>query len=53
MLNNDAKSNALGRRRPKDKPEMDATLPSYLRRTQRRPNLVRSYFQERHVRYAA
>ena len=53
MLNNDAKSNALGRRRPKDKPEMDADLRSYLRSTQRRPDVVRSFFQERHVRYAA
>ena len=53
MLNNDAKSNTLGRRRPKDKGEMDADLRSYLRSTQRRPDLVRSFFQERHVRYAA
>jgi transposase len=53
MLNNDVKSNALGRRRPKDRPEMVANLRSYLRSTQRRPDVVRSFFQEEHVRYAA
>lgn len=53
MLNNDVKSNALGRRRPNDKPEMIADLRGYLRSTQRRPDIVRSYFQEEHVRYAA
>ena len=53
MLNNDVKSNALGRRRPKDRPEMVADLRSYLRSTQRHPDVVRSFFQEEHVRYAA
>lgn len=53
MLNNDVKSNALGRRRPRTKPEMVADVRSYLRSTQKRPELVRNYFNEEHVRYAA
>jgi transposase len=53
MLNNDVKSNSLGRRRPKNKPDMIADVRAYLRSTQRRPDVVRSYFQEEHVRYAA
>ena len=32
---------------------MDADLRSYLHSTQRRPDVVSSVFQERHVRYAA
>ena len=53
MLNNDVKSNALGRRRPSNKAEMVADLRRYLRSTQKRPYIIRSYFQEEHVRYAA
>lgn len=53
MLNNDVKSNAVGRRRPKDQPEMLADVRGYLRGTQRRPQIVQAYFQEEHVRYAA
>ena len=53
MLNNDVKSNALGRRRPATKAEMVADVRSYLRSTQKRPDIVRNYFNEEHVRYAA
>jgi len=53
MLNNDVKTNALGRRRPRNEAEMVADLRGYLRSTQRRPDIVRAYFQEQHVRYAA
>lgn len=53
MLNQDVKSNALGRQRPKDKDDMIDTVRSYLRSTQRRPDIVRNYFREKHVRYAA
>jgi transposase len=52
-LNNDVKSNAIGRQRPADKPELIANLETYLRDTQRRPNIVRSYFQAEPVQYAA
>jgi len=53
LLNQDVKSNALGRRRPSDQDEMVADVRSYLRSTQRRPDIVRNYFHERHVQYAA
>jgi transposase len=53
LLNNDVKSNAIGRRRPHDLVEMKAEARSYLRSRQRQPAVVRSYFAEEHVRYAA
>jgi transposase len=53
LLNQDVKVNAVGRSRPRDLNEMEADVRSYLRRTQGRPAIVRSYFQERHVLYAA
>ena len=53
LWNQDLKSNALGRRRPATKPEMATDVRSYARSTQRRPEVVRSYFREEHVRYAA
>ena len=52
-LNNDVKTNAIGRRRPASKPELLSNLECYLRDTQRRPNIVRSYFRAEPVRYAA
>lgn len=53
LLNQDVKSNAAGRQRPRDQAEMIATVRSYVRSTQRRPDVVRAYFREEHVRYAA
>jgi transposase len=53
MLNNDVKSNALGRKRPKDEKEMIRGARSYLRKRQRHPEVVRRYFHEESVRYAA
>lgn len=53
LLNQDVKSNALGRRRPRDREEMIGDVRSYLWGTQKRPEIVRNYFKERHVQYAA
>jgi transposase len=53
LLNQDVKSNALGRQRPENQQEMMAMARSYLRSTQQRPDIVRNYFQEEHVRYAS
>ena len=53
LLNQDVKSNAVGRRRAKDKPDLMANVRGYLRSTQKMPDIVRSYFLEKHVRYAA
>jgi transposase len=52
-LNNDVKTNAVGRQRPATKPELIANLQEYLRGTQRRPNIIRNYFQAEPVQYAA
>jgi transposase len=52
-LNQDVKSNALGRRRPNNQSEMIDNLRSRLRSTQRQPHKVKSYFQHPDVNYAA
>ena len=52
-LNNDVKSNAVGRQRPADQSEMIAQVRSYLRQTQGRPEIVRNYFNHEDVAYAA
>ena len=52
-LNNDVKSNAVGRQRPADQWEMIAQVRSYLRQTQGRPEIVRNYFNHEDVAYAA
>ncbi len=53
MLNQDVKSNALGRERPASRTELIQRVRSYLHRRQRQPHIVRRYFEECHVRYAA
>ena len=53
MLNQDVKSNAVGRRRPHTQAELITNVRAHLHSRQRQPRLVRQYFQEPHVRYAA
>ena len=53
LLNNDVKSNAVGRERARNLPEMESNTRRYLRSTQRQPDIVRSYFHKESVRYAA
>lgn len=52
-LNQDVKSNSVGRRRARDADELIANVRSYLRETQRNPTIVASYFHAESVRYAA
>src|SRR3954449_8592083 len=52
-LNQDAKTNALGKRRPTDVHQLKADVRRFLRSAQRTPARVARYFHERHVRYAA
>ena len=47
------KSNALGRRRPQDRDELINTVRSYLRSTQKQPQIVTNYFKQVDVSYAA
>lgn len=53
LLNQDVKTNAVGRQRPNDQPEMLQQVRSYLRSTQHRPQIVRNYFKHQDVHYAA
>ena len=53
LLNQDVKSNAQGRRRPNNQTEMIGNVRSYLRSTQKQPHIVKAYFHEQYVRYAA
>jgi len=53
LLNQNVKTNVPGPLGPGDPAEMPGDARAYLRRTQKQPRLVRRYFPERHVRYAA
>jgi transposase len=53
LLNHDVKANAVGRKRAKSKGEMMDNVRSHLRRRQRQPNVVKCFFREEHVAYAA
>ena len=52
-LNQDVKSNAVGRRRPHTQEEMVRNVRSYLYSRQRRPQIIKRYFEAESVRYAA
>ena len=53
LLNQDVKSNSVGRRRARNQQELLSNVRGYLRSRQRKPHVVRQYFQEKHVQYAA
>jgi transposase len=52
LLNQDLKTNSLGRRRPDSQQELIDDTRAYLRSTQRSPRLVARYFDGKHVSYA-
>lgn len=52
FLNNDVKANAVGRRRATSRADMIADVRGYLHSTQKRPEVVRSFFQAPSVQYA-
>jgi transposase len=52
-LNQDVKTNALGKRRPVNVTQLKTDVRRFLRSAQRTPAKVARYFHERHVRYAA
>ena len=52
-LNQDVKTNAVGRQRPADQHEMIDNGRRYLWSTQRQPEIVANYFQHEDVAYAA
>ena len=53
LLNQDVKTNALGKSRPANMAEMIATVRSHLHRRQKQPRVIKNLFLEKHVRYAA
>lgn len=53
LLNQDVKTNTLGKSQPTNKAGMVASLRSHLHRRQKQPHVIRNLFQEKHVRYAA
>jgi transposase len=53
LLNQDVKSNAVGRRRAGNQKELISNVRNYLRNRQQQPHIIKQYFQEKHVRYAA
>lgn len=53
LLNHDVKANAVGRKRAKTKSEMMENIRRHLRRRQRQPEVVRRFFHEKHIAYAA
>jgi transposase len=52
FLNNDVKSNAVGRQRASSRGELVANVRGYLRSTQQRPDIVQKYFHAKSVQYA-
>lgn len=53
LLNHDVKANAVGRKRAKTKVEMIENVRRHLRRRQRQPAVIKRFFHEKHVAYAA
>ena len=53
LVNQDVKSNAVGRKRARDVKELMENVRAFLRRKQRRPDLVQRYFLAPQVAYAA
>jgi transposase len=51
-LNNDVKGNAVGRRRAMTQGELMADVRGYCRSTQKRPEIVKKFFEAPQVRYA-
>jgi len=43
----------MRRQRPRDQSQMMANARAHLRRRQKQPEVVRNFFEEEHVQYAA
>jgi transposase len=53
LVNNDVKSNALGRQRPRTQRQMIRNIRTHMQKRKDDPATVRRFFQEESVRYAA
>jgi hypothetical protein len=53
LLNQDVKTNAVGKSRPQNRADMMTAVRRHLHRRHKQPHVIRYVFQERHLRYAA
>lgn len=53
LLNQDVKTNGLGKSRPTNRTELRAIVRSHLYRRQKQPQVITNLFREKHVRYVA
>ncbi len=53
LLNQDVKTNGLGKSRPTNRGELMSGVRRHLHRRQKQPQVIKNFFQEQHVRYAA
>jgi transposase len=53
LLNQDVKTNAVGKSRPRHKAELLDIMRRHLHQRQKQPEMIRNLFREKHVRYAA
>ena len=53
LLNQDVKTSALGKSRPRTRLEMMTAVRRHLLRRQKQPHVIQNLFQEKHVRYDA
>jgi len=53
LLNQDVKTNALGKSRPRNRDEMMTAVRRHLFRRQKQPQVIQNLFREQHVQYAA
>ncbi|WP_036046870.1 transposase, partial [Paraburkholderia mimosarum] len=53
LLNQDVKTNGLGKSRAANKAELISNVRRHLYRRQKEPHVIRNLFREKHVRYAA
>jgi transposase len=53
LLNQDVKTNGVGKSRPRHKMELMGIMRRHLHRRQKQPGVIQNLFRERHVRYAA
>lgn len=53
LLNQDVKTNAVGKSRPTHRGELIKSVRRHLHRRQKQPQIIRNLFREEHVRYAA
>lgn len=52
-LNQDVKTNVIGKKRPVNKEQMRSNVESFMKKRKNNPKQVQKYYHEKHVQYAA